>query len=878
MFITPIKNHLFYLFVMGHFTAVSCVYANPPINTVLDPIEDEYVFDQALFRGQSEHGAALLEHLSRKESILPDLYKVDTYVNNQFIQRMVLDFKERTAEKIEPCFTSEMLQKLGIAEQTLAKINAETQICVFLSSHIQGSLIQFDFNRLRLDISLPQSEMINRPRGYVNPSAWDAGGFIGFMNYAGNYYHTSYNDSHYGKDQSAAYVSLNGGVNIGKWQYRQQSSLNDSAENGTSWTNIRRYLSRPLEPIQGVLTLGQSYSSGKFFSGLSFNGISVFSDERMLPESMRGYAPTVQGIAKTNAKVSIVQNGKEIYQTTVAPGPFKIKDLYPTNFNGDLTVNVQEADGTVSQFNVPFSAVPESIRAGTSRYYFDLGQTRDIGEDTFFSNMTYQRGISNAITLNSGLRIAEEYQAALLGATYAAGFGALGTNVTFSRADLPTEKGLTGWMANLTYSKTFQPTQTTISLAGYRYSTEGYRDLADVIGVREAFHQGETWESSSDQQRSRIELTLNQSVNDYGMFFVSGAIQNYRDGRDDDIQAQIGYGKAFSNGLNLNISFVRQRYGDVNLFTDELGANNTSMTDHKDMANRNSMVSDYATSMSASISFPLGGRTKAGAPHLDLAYSHSDHSSDLYQGTVSGSLNTDQSLNYALGMSHDQNMDTSLWTANLNQRLAHSSLGLNTSYGEDYWQAAANIQGAFAVHSGGITFGPYLGETFALIEAKGAEGARIFNGQGTKINRQGYALLPSMTPYRYNSISLDPAGISDRVEIVSNDQRVAPYAGAAVKVNFKTRIGYQILIQAKLDTGEPVPLGAEVLDEYHNVIGMVGQNGQMYVRAASQFGKLYVQWGDNNTQQCEVSYFMDDEILQQQMIRFEKVCTSGELQ
>jgi outer membrane usher protein len=42
---------------------------------------------------------------------------------------------------------------------------------------------------------------------------------------------------------------------------------------------------------------------------------------------------------------------------------------------------------------------------------------------------------------------------------------------------------------------------------------------------------------------------------------------------------------------------------------------------------------------------------------------------------------------------------------------------------------AGNVRGALAVHAGGITLGPYLGDTFALIEAKGAEGARLFNGQ-----------------------------------------------------------------------------------------------------------------------------------------------------
>lgn len=826
----------------------------------------EYIFDQALFRGQSSHQIQLLERLSQKEDILPGFYKVDVFVNGQNIERMNLEFVEDLQKQITPCFNLESIEKLGISAQILTDLKKQHNQCFLLSNYIQSSTVNFNFKKLRLDISIPQSEMLNVPRGYVSASQWNAGESIGFINYLGNYYHTSYQLQDHSQAQSAAYVSLNGGINIGKWQYRQQSNINYASELGTKWSNIRSYISRPIEPIQGVLTLGQTYSSGKFFSGLSFNGLSLSSDERMLPESMRGYAPTIQGIAKTNANISILQNGKEIYQTTVAPGPFKISDLYPTNFNGDLIVKVREADGSISQFSVPFSAVPESLRLGASRYNLDLGKTRDIGDDTFFSNFTYQRGMSNGITLNSGIRLADGYQAGLLGGTYATSIGAFGANLTYSRASLPSESLLTGWMTNLTYSKTFQPTNTTVSLAGYRYSTVGYRDLGDVIGIRDSYKYGHNWTSSTYQQRSRFELTLNQSFGDYGILFLSGSVQNYRDGRDNDVQAQIGYGKAFQNGLNLNLSVMRQRYGYANIITNRLNEFDLKASDHKN---------DIDTSMSLSVSFPLGRNNKANSPNLDLAYSHANNVKESYQATLSGSLAQDQSLNYALGLSHDRNMQATTWNTTLNKRFNSNTLGLNAAVSDNFWQVSSNVQGALAVHSGGVTLGPYLGETFALVEAKGAEGAKLFNGQGARINRQGYALVPAMTPYRYNNISLEPKGISDRVEIETNDQRIVPYAGAAVKVKFKTRIGYPLLIQAKLASDEFVPLGADVIDQQGNVIGMVGQSGQMYVRASLKEGMLTVKWGNEDDQKCEVHYQMNDETVKQSIIRLEQTCKSG---
>ncbi|MCP5832333.1 fimbria/pilus outer membrane usher protein, partial [Klebsiella pneumoniae] len=92
---------------------------------------------------------------------------------------------------------------------------------------------------------------------------------------------------------------------------------------------------------------------------------------------MRGYAPAIRGVAGSTSKVTVSQNGRQIYQTTVAPGPFDINDLYPTSYSGDLDVEVTGADGSVSRFSVPFSAVPESMRPGISRYGLAVGRTVD---------------------------------------------------------------------------------------------------------------------------------------------------------------------------------------------------------------------------------------------------------------------------------------------------------------------------------------------------------------------------------------------------------------------------------------------------------------------------------------------------------------------
>ena len=97
----------------------------------------------------------------------------------------------------------------------------------------------------------------------------------------------------------------------------------------------------------------------------------------MLPDSLNGYAPTIRGVAQTNARVTVRQNGYIIYSTYVPPGPFALDDLYPTSAGGDLDVTVTEADGRETHFVQAYAAVPTLLRDGAWRYSATAGQYRN---------------------------------------------------------------------------------------------------------------------------------------------------------------------------------------------------------------------------------------------------------------------------------------------------------------------------------------------------------------------------------------------------------------------------------------------------------------------------------------------------------------------
>lgn len=785
-------------------------------------ITDEYIFDSSLFKGSNFNQMAL-EKLSKNDAILPGNYKLDVYINKQFLGHFPVIVKAYAGRDL-PCLSAILIRSIRFKK--LASDDVSDGKCYFLADLEPKATAHLSISSFRMDITIPQSLLIVKPRGWINPAEYDTGIDIGFFNYLTNYYHVSYSGQNV-NNQDSAWLSLNGGVNFGTWQYRQSGSATWNQQQGASWHTLRSYIQRPIPSISSELMAGQLITNGDFFSGLSYSGFNLTTSQAMLPDTQQGYAPVIRGVANTNAKISVRQNGNEIYQTTVPPGSFEITDLNPTNNNGDLLVEVTEADNTVKKFIVPFSAIPESIRPGVSRYNLALGKTRGMSSDAHFGDLIYQRGLTNALTGNSGVRVSDGYVSTVFGGVYASQLGAIGSDITYSRASMPEGNVLQGWMSRVSWSKTFPVSGTTVSLASYHYSTSGYRDLSSILGLRyDSFSTANRLQYASEQ-RERFDVTMTQNMNTMGSLFVTAATQNYRNGRARDTQYQIGYGKTFDSGISLGLAVNRQKVGS----SGGMGYQETAVT----------------AAFSVPL-FPKSGRSSS----LSTTVNHSDAGGSQYQTSLSGTVDEQQNISYSVGATYDEQLNQSTLSGSIQDRLPRITLGMNGSAGKNYWQLSGNAQGGAAVHSGGLTLGPYLGDTFGLVEAKGAEGAKLFSSPQTRIDSNGYALVPSMTPYRYNSVSLDPAGMKGNAEILDSQKQVVPVSGAVSRVIFRTKTGTAMLITVRTPQGKTIPMGSPVFDDLGNYAGIAGQGGQIYVRAEKESGYFTLTWGENS--QCQIPY------------------------
>lgn len=749
------------------------------------------------------------------------LYQLDIIINGKDKLSQQVEVRAGPDPKTPLfCFTPGQVTQWGLLvdqlpNQPSVKLQMQSN-CIRVESLVPGASFSLDLPSLSGALSLPQAYVGRVRRDYVGPEQWVQGINAAFVGYNANLYYSELSGT---DDQFSNSVNLNTGVNLGAWRLRHNGSWQGS--DGGSYQSLNSYVQRDVTTQRAQLTLGEYFTPGDSFDSVPFTGVQLASDDAMLPDFERGFAPVVRGVAQSNARVTIRQGSALIYETQVAPGAFAIDDLYATSFAGDLDVTITEADGSERSFTLPFSSVVQMLRDDTSRFSLTLGRYRnEAGPDgPDFLQGIYRRGYSNTLTLYGGTIAAEDYAALLGGAAMGSDYGALALDVTGSWArDLPAASelppSLSGQSYRLTYSKQMDLTQTYFTLAAYRFSSEGYLDLNDVAAA-----QSQTLDQLQ-RERNRFQLNINQPVGEWGDLYFNGISRDYWGAEAESSSFQLGYNRGFDWG-NLTLSASH------------------------------SLDDGVGDQYMLSLSIPIGDRL--GAPRLSSTVSYQEGQGYSARLDLNGG-SRDGRFYYGLYGSQSQGDGAGYqgYGANAQYQTAATQLGLSTSQGEGYSQYVASAKGTLLVHEEGWVLGQTQGETMALVEAKGAQGARVSHGIGSEVDGDGYAVLAGLNPYRTNIIGLDPSGLPLDVEIDGSAQMVAPRRGAIVKLAYETHVGQPLLLKVQRTDGRVLPFGAEVVDGAGRSVAVVGQGGLIFVRGEQAI--LYVQWGKEPDQQCRLDY------------------------
>lgn len=788
----------------------SVALADDDVNTVS--------FNSGFLRGLGQD--VDVSRYSTKGTVPPGKYRITVLLNNKMrIEQNVRVVEDTENHSTHFCFTSADVKRWGVITERLPnQHDIASQLasnCVIVDKLIPGAVFSMDISSLSGELLIPQAYAGHIQRGYVDPGEWQQGITAGILSYNASVFHST----GYGEAHTDYNVNLNSGLNILGWRFRHNGTFFSSTDSDekSHYQALNTYGQRDIDSLQSQLTIGEYFTPGNDFDSIPFTGIQLASDDSMLPESERGFAPVIRGTALTNAKVTVSQDNHVIYETTVPPGAFAIDDLYATGYAGDLNVTVTETDGSKHSFVVPFSSVVQMLRPGVSRFNLATGRYRDdsVNNKPWFAQATYRRGISNVLTLYAGTIVSNDYRSGLAGSAIGTPLGALALDATFSDATLSGTSGdnskkekKRGTSYRLSYSKRLNSTGTNLALAAYRFSTRDYISFNDFVRS-----QGGDNMSSSLHERTRFQLSISQPMAEWGDFNASGIRRTYWNGRPDSTTFQLGFNKSFNWG-SLGISASRE------------------MSD-----------SDANTTWMLTASIPLGSSIRQ--PTLSTTYTHDNNGNNAIQAQLTGVAGENNQLGYGIyGGYSTPGQDESLG-GNVTYRTAYTQLGASYSQNSGNHQYSATASGTAVAYSDGIVFTPDRGETMALVVAKGAAGASLNNGMGNYLDHGGAAIQSGLTPYRYNNIGIDPEGLPVDVELGSTAQRVVPRRGAVVRVDFATTNGIPQLIRV---TNVDIPFGAEVVDEEDKTVTLVGQGGIIFVRG--EYHSLKVLWGQHNEHAC----------------------------
>lgn len=762
---------------------------------------------------EKTHTSAKSIDLSRFEhgEQLPGTYRVEIWLNNEYVRTENISFVALNGVGLAPELNRGMLEMLGVRTQLFPKLAAlpEGTIITNPGAFIPDASARLNFDKQRLDISIPQSALNIRARGTVDPSRWDQGIPALLLNYSAN---GSRNWVNQGKTQDQLYLNLQSGLNLGPWRLRNYSTATKSNKEH-DFSSVSTTLSRDIQFLKGQLQLGETSTPGDIFDSIMFRGIQIYSDDTMLPESMRGFAPTIRGIARSNAMVTVKQNGYTIYQTYVAPGSFEIRDLYPTSTSGDLEVTVAEADASEQRFIQPFSAVPVMLREGRLKYSLSGGEyrtTKDNAQKPSFGQGTLAWGVSNTLTLYGGMLGADNYLAGVLGAGLSFGeIGSLSADVTLADSKLKQDevRRSRGQSYRVQYSKTVTTTDTTVTLASYRYSTEGFYTFQEV----------NDYASQRYNKRSRLQLNLNQSLMSWGSFYISAYQQDY--------WRREGYERSISMGINTSINEIG--YSLSYTYSETPGV------PQKDQILAFSLQVPLSKWLPKSwASYSVNAQKKGGETH---------------QVGLSGTALADNNFSYSLQQGYTSSGSQSRSSVSGTYKGGYGTVSAGYNYSRDNSQLNVGVQGGIVAHEDGVTFSQPLGDTVALVKAEGASGLKVRNNPGVKTDWRGYAIVPYTSAYQENRIAIDTRSLGPDTDIAESVVNVVPTRGAVVRATFNARTGYRALIKLRYKNG-PVPFGSMVKLEGRDVMSIVGNDGEVYLSGLNNGDRISATWGQINCQ------------------------------
>lgn len=785
-------------------TASGAVYADDYFN--LSVLETETPLENT--------GA--VEAYLRHNGLSPGQYLTSIVWNEDRLDKRNLTYllsKDNSA--LIPQFTKAELAELGVKVDAVAALQPldDNAPVGDISEYIPGARYDFSPDTQVLQLRIPQQFRNTRLSGETNPANWDDGIPAIWSSYyvSGSHQQTDTDSSR------ANWASLDSGVNIGPWRFRNTSNWGSDS----GWQSINTTLERDVKRLRSQFRAGQTSTNGELFDSVQMTGVTLETDTAMSPSGLQGFAPVVRGIANSDAKVTVKQNGYTIYQTNVSAGPFELRDLSQVTAGADLEVTVEEADGTQRSFIQASSSVPIMQREGALKYSVSAGKYRDVnhGEEPAFGQATLIYGLPFGTTVYGGVLGASMYRAGLIGVgADLHRLGSFSLDLTQAQTAFADTRGkATGQSWRAQYAKDFPATDTTLTLASYRYSTSGFYTFQEALDQRNGGYDGNDMYSyrNAYNRRSRLQLNVSQSLNGWGSVYANAWQQNYWGMSGRERSVSLGYSSSW-HGASWSVNYSLTK--------------TPSTRDDRQF--------------SLSLNIPLSRFLPEAWATYNLTSSKTGTAT--HQVGINGSLLEDNNLTYNLQQNYTRdNVGNGAYLSS-RYRASMGDFSTSYSYQKNSKQWGYSAQGSVVGHSHGVTLGRSVQDAFAVVHITDGDNVKVESAQGIYTDAWCNAIVPTLTPYRRNTVTVNTHGRDD-IDIQDAAVDTIPTRGAVVAADFSARAGKRALLTLTHHHGV-VPFGAVLSME--GMTAIVGEGGEVYVTGLKGTQAFTVQWGDTPEARC----------------------------
>ncbi|CAM3997465.1 outer membrane usher protein [Serratia silvae] len=759
-----------------------------------------------------------LSQFSRGGYIMPGVYSMVVNANKDTLPEQQIPFYAPPDDPngSRACVSRALVEQLGFKEGIVKDLTWWHQGECLDERDLKGMEVRGDLSTATLYLNIPQAYLEYTADNWDPPSRWEDGLPGLLLDYNTNVQaqrrlHTGVNSYN---------LSGNGvaGANLGSWRLRANWQANVNSEYSSNkpldWT--RYYAYRAIAALRSKLTIGDNYLDSGIFDSFQFRGVSLASDDTMLPPNLRGYAPEVVGVAKTNAKVIVSQQGRILYETQVAAGPFHIQDINDA-VNGELEVRIEELDGSVQVFNLNTASIPYLTRPGSVRFKLATGKTSDWRQRSsgvLFNNGEFSWGVSNGWSLYGGVVQSKDYNAASLGiGRDLMILGALSFDATQSWAHLPElDRTLSGGSYRLSYSKSFDEYDSQVTFAGYRFSQQDFMSMSEYLDARNS-------DSRASNNKEMYTITFNKQFRE----LASTLYFNY--------DHQTYWNRPTSNRYNLTLSsqFDIGSIRNVNL---SLSAYRSRYNDTNDDGVYLSLSLPWGRAANVSYNTTVNrGDTTHRVSYYNRPDDHNNYQLSLGNSRGGGSLS-----GY-----YNHEGDLTQMSANINyQQGQYSALGINTQGG------ITLTPNGGALHRTGIA-----GGTRMLIDTYGVPNVPVRGyGSTSNTNAWGKAVIGDVNSYYRNQASIDLNKLGDNAEARQSVVQATLTEGAIGYRRFEIIAGEKAMAVITLADGSVPPFGATVMNTRSQETGIVNDGGSIYLSGIKAGESMAVYW--DGGAQCEI--------------------------